>query len=360
MKIKMIYLILLFSNTSYAVSMCSSLFERVAVQEVYSEEQIESLVKNSHDHQDKRNENWLEQNKCLCCHTTLPYIFSRPFDSKSKSNFEKLKNMASERVINTDLAPWYREDNAGRNSKPTESVLNALTLIMYDLSKGNHLTHTSLKAVDQIFENFDSSGKLHWLDYNLEPFESKNAEIWGNTMAIFAVEKMRKHSNHQIPEAKYDKLKSILLDDFQNLKPNEMAILLWANSLNENNSRESSKLLSARVKKYFVDKILNTQNLNGTWSQKNNLQLGSEKPDVYSTAISIIALKSAGVKNNKMSQAANWLIEKANTSESNGNITFWQSQSMNRPLSRINNLFSSDYATGYTSLALKMYLGTNE
>jgi hypothetical protein len=319
-----------------------------------SESEVRSLVVGSHEYQDKRNQEWSERNKCLCCHTTLPYILSRGLDSQSKSNFEKFRDLSIDKVQNPERELWYDEDNANRDSRPTEAVLNALTLVMYDISSLTALQPVTLKAMDRILENLDSDGHIHWLDYGLQPFESKQGELWGNSMALLAIEMAKKNSQYSPAVEKYNKLKTYVLSRSSSLKPHEMSVLLWAHSM-------KSDLLTAEQKSQFVQKIKNLQNADGSWNQKAVLGQGVERADTYATAISIIALVKAGQHDAKLDKAARWLASRQQTGSFlriNGDSTLWPSTSMNRNGVIVNDRFSSDFATSYASLALQMYRGS--
>lgn len=342
-----------------AAPACRILFDESNSRPTMTEEQVIDLVEKAKSYQDKRNKDWSERNKCLCCHTTLPYMLARGLDQSSKVNFDKFKALAIEKVENPHLQPWYAADMQGRDSRPTEAVLHALTLIMHDISSNVRLSETTLKSVDRIFENMDSSGKIHWLDYNLQPFESKKGELWGNSMAILAIEMAQNNSNYIAPAERYNKLKTYVLGNNNKLKPNEMSVLIWANSLNIRNDRISNKVLTADLYNNFLSKIVSTQNADGSWNQKAVLGQGKNQPDTYSTAIALIGLIKAGQGNIPSAhKAASWLASQQQTGNflnMGADSTFWVSTSMNRENVLFNNRFASDFATSYATLALQFY-----
>ncbi|MEQ1723253.1 MAG: hypothetical protein ABL930_08750 [Pseudobdellovibrio sp.] len=345
-------------NTSAATS-CRIYFNENNSRPTLSEQQVLDLVDKSKSYQDKRNQEWSERNKCLCCHTTLPYILARGMDPASKTNFDKFKEIAAQRVENTAELPWYHSDMGGRNSKPTEAVVQALTLLMHDIASNNPLSSTTLKSIDRIFENMNTTGRIHWLDFNLQPFESKKGEFWGNSMAILAVEMAQKNSQYVAPADKYNKLKEYVLRNTDKLKPNEMSVLIWANSMNLHNARITDKLLTSDLYNRYISSIVASQNANGSWNQKAVLGQGKNNEDVYSTAIALIGLIKGGQGNiPSVHKAANWLAAQQQT----GNLlsmgdgsTLWVSTSMNRENALFNNRFASDFATSYASLALQFY-----
>ncbi len=323
-----------------------------------TESQIRENVGRSKAYLDQRNKEWSERNECLCCHTTLPYMMSRGLDAQSKDLFDNFRRMAAEKVENTSAEPWYTEDAQDRNSKPTEAVVNALTLLNYDIAKGSPLSAVTLKSIDRILENLDADGHIHWLDFNLEPFESKNGELWGNSMAVLAIEMAVKHSSYTPHAESYAKLKNYLQHQTAQLNSQEMSVLLWANSQNSGASRAGT-VLTAEQKNNFAARILSEQNADGSWNQKKFIGRGADEPQAYVTAMGLIALVSAQKGTTPQAhKAAEWLMAKQTTVQAlnfNQQYTFWQSRSMNRPSVTRNNRFASDFATSYASIALDMY-----
>lgn len=339
---------------SSAAPLCRSLFNSDRQQTFLTEQKVVELINKSKDYQDKRNKDWADRNKCLCCHTTLPYVLTRGLDANSKVNFDKFKQLAVERVEQPGSWPWYHTDHAGRDSKPTEAVLNALTLIMHDISSQTAIQPNTLKAMDSIFTTVEPNGRLHWLDFDLQPFESKKGELWGNSMALLAIEMAKKHSSYQPPAAKYAKLKAYIVSKIESLKPQEMAILLWAHS-----QKFAADFLTPEMTAFFTNRILESQNPNGSWNQKAVLGYGKQEENVYATAISLIGMIKAGYGNHPAAhKAARWLSDKqviGNFLQMGEGTVLWQAISMNKTGSLLNDRFASDFATSYSALALSLY-----
>lgn len=341
------------SAPALSAPLCRSLFE-TSINNELSEQKVIELVGNAKTYQDKRNKDWTERNKCLCCHTTLPYVLARGIDEGSKVNFDKLKALTVEKVENPESRPWYHGDQVGRDSKPTEAVLNALTLLMHDLSSRVPLQATTLKAVDSIFAKLEPNGRLHWLDFNLQPFESKKGELWGNSMALLAIEMAKKYSSYEPPAEKYAKLKNYVFVKKDRLNTQEMGVLLWANSY-----ATSGKFLDSGLSSLFINRIIEAQNSNGSFHQKAALGYGKRVESVYATAISLIGMVKAGYGNHPAAhKAAKWLADNQATGnflQMGEGTVLWNATSLNRTGSLFNDRFASDYSTSYASLALSMY-----
>ena len=337
-----------------AAPICRNLFDPNNNPAFLSEQNVTDLVEKSKTYQDKRNKEWAERNKCLCCHTSLSYMLARGLDANSKVNFDKFKNFAAIKVENPNERPWYHADHAGRDSKPTEAVLNALTLVMHDIESGSPLSSTTLKAMDSIFTKVEANGRLHWLDFDLQPFESKKGELWGNAMALLAVEIAKKYSAYEPPTAKYNNLKAYVIGKRDKLQINEMSVLLWAHAQSGQNNFLPSELSSL-----FLNKIIESQNSNGSFNQSAVLGYGKKENNIYATAISLIGLVQARYGNHPSAhKAAKWLASTQTTGNflQMGEATvLWIAGSMNRTGSLINDRFASDYSTSYAALALTMY-----
>lgn len=342
------------SLNSYSAVQCRVLINSENAGPLLSEQQITELIDKSKAYQDKRTKEWSERNKCLCCHTSLPYMLVRGLDQNSKVNFDNFKEVAAKSVENPEARPWYVHDQAGRSSKPTEAVLNALTLLMYDISKQSVLNPITLKAIDRVFENIETNGRIHWLDFNLHPFESKKGELWGNSIAILTIELAKKHSDYKPPAAQYGKLKAYIIGKTEQLKPQEMSVLLWANSL----GRGHNILTSAQMRD-FLGKLIESQNENGSWNQKAVLGYGENTENIYGSAISLIGLIKSGQGSSPAAhRAAKWIADQqitGNNLEMGNASVFWPARSMNRVNSLRNDRFASDIATSYSALALQMY-----
>lgn len=339
---------LLFSTIVLGAQSCLNVFS----QDNITESVIKNSISHSNQYLDERNKKWADEQKCLCCHTTLPYVLSRAFDSQSSQNFKKFEVVAREGTENPSRRPWYTSDHAGVNSYPTESVLNAITLIMYDRKQTDpKLRPVTLKSIERIFENLDQSGGLHWLDFDLQPFESKQGELWGNSMAILAIEMAEKYSNYRAPQDKYRQLKKLLINQRTSLNLNEKSVLIWAHSMND-------KILSPELLAQFANDIANSQKSTGAWNQKSFIPDGRMEEDAYATSMGLLALVKSKSHPEAARKAAAWLLTKQRTSEQFGlqePRNFWVTTSMNRDRN-LNNLFSSDAATGFATLALKAYM----
>lgn len=344
---------LLTAFNSFSAASCGVLLRGLSAA-MLTENQVTELVDKSKAYQDKRNQEWSERNKCLCCHTTLPYMLGRGLDANSRANFDKFKETAALKVEDSEARPWYAADEVGRNSKPTEAVLNAITLVMHDISSQAALNPTTLKALDRIFETLESDGRLHWLDFGLHPFESKNGELWGNSMALLAIELAKKHSAYEPPAAKYALLKAYVISKKDQLATQEMAVLLWANA-----QGPAGRFLSAELSGFFKRRIFEMQNRNGSFNQKAALGYGKREENAYATAISLIGIIKAGFGNHPAAhKAAKWLADNQETGnflQMGGGTVLWNATSMNRNNSLLNNRFASDYTTSYSALALSMY-----
>lgn len=335
-----------------SANLCTNLFNRILGRNTaptYTEEEIVATVQQTHQYQDQRNELWTNERRCLCCHTTLPYVLNRSYDSSSKASFDKMMELTKRSVLNDLRSPWYDSDAADRSSQPTEAVVNSMTLVKYDMNTTGRLSDVTKKSLEQIFTYMDPDGTIHWLDYNLEPFESKNGENWGNALAVLTVEMARKELGFTVNNPKYDLLKQTLLSKQSEFHLQEKAVLLWANSY-------TNTVLPASTVDSYKSDIVRKQKSDGSFSREDILGMGDNKSDPYSTAIALIGLISAGDgSTDTAKKAAHWLMTNPSAIANSTNSLNYQSRSLNRPNRPLNNAFSTDIGTSYAALALKMF-----
>ena len=111
----------------------------------------------------------------------------------------------------------------------------------------------------------------------------------------------------------------------------------------------------------FANDIASTQNPNGSWNQKSFIPDGRAEEDPYATSMALIALVKAKNHSVASRKAAAWLLTKQQTSQQFGlqqARNFWATTSMNNDRN-FNNLFATDAATGFATLALRTYMEEN-
>src|SRR5437667_2955452 len=142
---------------------------------------------------------------CVSCHTVLPYALARPVlrklvGAESATDQEK-KLLAQTRMrvenwkeLDSDPFGLFYDSNAGKKKESwgTEAVLNTVILAFDDRIRGRSLPSAGTK---QAFSNLwrtqvqtgDHQGSWDWLDFNMGPWEWKEARYFGASLAAIAV-----------------------------------------------------------------------------------------------------------------------------------------------------------------------------
>jgi squalene-hopene/tetraprenyl-beta-curcumene cyclase len=310
---------------------------------------------------------------CLSCHTTVPFALARPvlgdkLREKVAGTAEKtLSGILEKRVENWEkivadagpdknpFVPFY-----GGKRKPsalgTESVLNALILVNFDVRREKNILRPSTKkALAHMWEQQQKNGAWLWLDFGLNPWESDGA-YFGASLAALAVG-MAGKNYYERPaiQAKVDSLRKFLSAGYADQPLHHRLTVLWASSA------LPGILLPAQRKK-IIEEISSIQESDGGWAlaklgkklrDKGNWQSHGIYPagvsDGYATGLVVLALKRAGVGagDPKLKQGIAWL----NSRQKDGT---WPASYPNRPREPQSDVgkFMRDAATAFAILAL--------
>jgi squalene-hopene/tetraprenyl-beta-curcumene cyclase len=326
--------------------------------------------------------NWITASRdrgtyCISCHTSVPYVFARPTlrhilgEQKETSAEQKLLDDVRTRVRNWKVIEPYYDDSWGRGktaeSKGTESVLNALILANFDTQRGQISDDTRV-AFDNMWilqrTKGDQRGSWAWLQFDDEPWESRDSVYYGACLAAVAagIVPQGYASTPQIQD-RLSQLRDYLKRN-EGLQPTiNRAFLLWA-------STKLPGLLSSQEKQAIIQDLLRRQQADGgwrlasitwgwnTWTVRSLLQMWvredgtpmAGKSDGLATGLITFALQEAGVSKDdiKLRRGLSWLTS---NQEADGS---WPALSVNRkrdPSTGIGR-FMSDAATAFAVLSL--------
>ncbi|MBI4663210.1 MAG: hypothetical protein HY735_30755 [Verrucomicrobia bacterium] len=306
---------------------------------------------------------------CVSCHTVLPYALTRPVlrklvGAETATEHEK-KLLAQTRMRVEHWKELESEafrllyDTSDRKKKEawgTEAVLNAVILAFDDHIQGRSWPSDGTK---QAFSNLwqtqvqtgDQKGSWDWLDFNMGPWEWKEARYFGASLAAIAVGTA---PGYYTPGTEADagvtSFRDYLKNGFQRQNLHNQVWGLWA-------STQVDGILAKAVQKEFIDKLLDRQHDDGGWSLSS---LGSwvrsdgteqdTGADSYATGLVLHVLQIAGVPKDdlKIAKGLDWL--KSNQSPTGA----WRGVSVNKkrdPESH-SGKFMSDAATAFAILAL--------
>jgi hypothetical protein len=308
---------------------------------------------------------------CTSCHTLAPYALARPVLRKlvgtaQPTEYERKLLAGTKQRVEAwaDLATprfglFYDFDDAKKKeSSGTEAVLNALILAFDDRYQGRK---TPSDVCRRAFANLwqvqtaagDQRGSWDWLDFGLEPWESKGARYHGAAQAAIAVGTAPSYysarANPEI-DGKVQLLRRYLKEALpaQNLYNRVWA--LWA-------STEVDGILRKDEQQAIIAQLFDQQRDDGGWNlstlgafTRHDGTAQETASDGYATGLVLHVLQTAGVPKDdaKLVKGLSWL--KANQAPTGA----WESTSVNKkrdPTSHAGK-FMSDAATAYAVLAL--------
>lgn len=302
---------------------------------------------------EKRAADWLANApaisnvKCaMSCHTTfgasLAYsaigkVVDIPAVLEARAEFEK-------RVADADPVPFYGKDGDAKTveSIATEAVLNAVSLSLQDLGKDGALSDTAKSALDKMWDQQGADGSWAWLEFGLEPWETRN-DFGVGIAALIAGRIPADTSAKQA--AGVTKIKSYVGKKFTAMALHDRIVLLWANG------SLAGVLDDAKVESVVTDLVARQREDGGfslrSWG-KGDLADDDGASDGYATSLATLALckgQPGGVAKPEVRKALTWI---ATHQKADGS---WPGVSTNTETSRAKT-FMTDAATSYATLAL--------
>jgi squalene-hopene/tetraprenyl-beta-curcumene cyclase len=302
---------------------------------------------------------------CVSCHTGLTYLIARPalrqsLGEKSGPTLYESVLVDSMRatVIRTDAKDLF----AGLKGLIVDQVygaqvvLSSLVLAMDDSSRGK-LSPEGEKAFERMWsiqlKDDADKGAFLWSDFDLDPWETKDAAFYGAALAALATGWAP--ADYQArPEVRENiaALESYLRERQKSQSLHNRMFLLWASS-------KLHGLLTDADRQAIVTELWSKQEADGGWSvqsfgqwKKREAAAPAVGSNAYLTALAAFATQQAGVQPSQpgLAKALAWL--RTHQDSQSGS---WITDSMNHQHSAygpIPEKFMSDAATGYATAAL--------
>ena len=316
-------------------------------------------------------ENWPASQRdhntvCVSCHTILPYALSRPKlrallgeTLKTAPETAILQHVQKRVSLWKEVQPYYLDAKSGpgksRESRATESVLNALVLASHDRQSG-HLSTLTRAAFDAAWalqlKSGEKAGAWDWQVFHLAPWESTESQYQGAALMALAVGWAPEHYQKDLKVCEsVQALRSYLKREYGAQPLLNRVMVLWA-------SGGFPGLLSRKERDTLVGSLCEMQREDGGWSLAS---LGTwtrldSTPEVtgsdgYATGLITLALKQArvGKHNPELTKALTWLARNQDKKEG-----YWRADSLNKSRNPTTDVgrFMSDAATGFAVLAL--------
>src|ERR1700728_2820522 len=301
---------------------------------------------------------------CVSCHTGLTYLLARPalrqaLGEKSGPTLYENVLVASMRatVIRTDANDLF----AGLKGVIIDQVygaqvvLSSLVLAMDDAKRGK-LSPEGEKAFDRMWslqlKSGSDKGAWLWSDFDLDPWETKDAAFYGAALAALATG-LAPGDCQSRPEIEENVAAlRVYLREGQSTQPlHNRLFLLWASSKLRDLLPEADKqaILDELWRKQEADGGWTIQSL-GQWKQRDKAPaaVGSNS---YATALVAYSVEQAAVPPSQagLSKALAWL--RTHQDHQGG---YWGAESMNHKhdAGTIPEKFMTDAATGYATAAV--------
>ena len=310
---------------------------------------------------------------CVSCHTGLPYLVARPalrlqLGEKSGPTLYENVLVAGLRatVIRTDADDLF----AGLKGPilgqvyGAQAILAALVLAMDDARRGAALSPEGDKAFERMWslqiKNGEDAGAWPWSDFDLDPWETKDAAFYGTALAALATGSALPEYQAR-PEIRQNvaAMTAYLRTHVASTSMHNRLFLLWA-------SAKLHGLLPDAQKQAIVEELRRTQETDGGWTlaslgpwKKRDAAPVSPGSNNYATALAAFTLQQAGVRPTEagLARAIAWLKTHQDTKRG-----YWAASSMNHKHDpgTIPEKFMTDAATGYAVAALIMAQATAE
>jgi hypothetical protein len=290
--------------------------------------------------------------KCaMSCHTTYPYLLARSALGAAVATpvADKARGLFAARVAEGDEAiPFYgaNGDAKTHESSGTEALLNAAALSVDDLWSGKPLSVEARSAIDRMWSKQESDGSWAWLQFNLEPWETRND--FGLVTGLL-VASLLPAGTSPGQEAGVAKLVAQAQGRVGDMALHDRVALLWVSG-NDWASGPKPLVLTGEQRAAIAAEIVARQLPDGGfsaggWGSGARAAIVASQSDGYATALASLALCHEPGHQPEVGRALGWL----RTHQADDGS--WPGQSVNSDY-QLTRTFMTDASTAYAVLAL--------
>ena len=321
------------------------------------------------------------EQRCLSCHTAVPYVLARPklrhlLGEKAATAHEVriLETVRARVATLSNQQPYYdNTEDKKIESRGVESVLNAFVLTASELQAKEINPHPmTAAAIARMWEVQRADGAWDWLNFGLEPYEAPDAVFHGAAVAAFAAgtPSGSKASRTPAGTAGADRLRAYLTTNVGSQRLfNKAWALIAASQFN---------FLTPAARTAIVRELEAVQRPDGGWSMSDLGAWRWNKKDApfaapgttdsallsaadgYATGLVIFAMRQSVANGPTILRGQKWLREhQAREAIGDASWAPWRAHSLNHdrehggprgePWRR---MFMSDLATAFGVLAL--------
>ncbi len=299
-----------------------------------------------------RTDNWLTSPPkvsnigcAMSCHTTYPYTLARHalgLDIGTPQAVLARQRFEGRVAEGTGATPFYgsNADAKTKESLATEALLNATALSLDDVWSKRPLSAASKAALDLMWTTQNAEGTWAWLEFNLEPWETRND--FGAAMAVLLLGSIPE-STSPGQAAGSAKLLGYLRGRLPSMALHDRTTLLWT-------SGYLKDAIAADQREAIATEVSSKQREDGGfsaggWGKGSRATQVAGTSDGYATALATLALCREAGHEAAVQKGLQWL---AQNQAGDGS---WPGQSVNTTSSRAKT-FMTDAATAYAVLAL--------
>ena len=286
----------------------------------------------------------------MSCHTTFPYSLARHAIATKMATpaaDAALAAYGARVALGADATPYYGKagDAKTKESAATEALLNGVAITLNEVWSKKPLSDGSKAALERLWATQGTDGTWAWLEYKLEPWETRND--FGAAISLAALGSIPANSTAS-QAAGTAKVISYLKSRLGTMAMHDRVVLLWTSSFMKD-------ALTADERSAIADEIVGKQLEDGGfsaggWGNGKRAAAVAGTADGYATAIAALALCTEPSRKAETQKALQWL---AKNQADDGS---WPGQSVNVTDAQ-NKMFMTDAATAYAVLALTQCAG---